>query len=134
MVTAQDLVAEVERRGARLTLRGERLHASGASAIPQKLRAAIGEHKAEIVELLRGEIRASEWDIVPCQSFTVLIGTDEEVAAQRGCCIRCGVPVESHGNPEPALWARVSSLDDVELVAPKFVLAKAQAIARAARS
>lgn len=52
-VTAQELIAEAERRGARFHVVGNRLEATPSALLDNDLSGAIGEHKADVIALLR---------------------------------------------------------------------------------
>ena len=190
MVTAHDLIAEVERRGARFAIVGETLKASPRSALDDDLRQLVGEHKSAIVSELRDrsqraaslieEARSggleisldgsglrvrhrtnanpngaliarlaeqkaaviaelqqqdvlaygaerglyeAEWRVAGCAAFTVLERADEAAEARYGACLSCGASIELHGSPDASKWRRVASLDDVEIVTVRFVLA-----------
>jgi hypothetical protein len=109
-------------------------------ALIDEIRAA----KAEVVEELRRlsepisaddreRLAAEEWRITGCARFTTLRDSDDAREARYGACLACGVSALMHGSPTPSAWRRVADLDDVELVATRFVLASAAAIAREAR-
>ena len=75
----------------------------------------------------------AEWRVAGCSAFTVLERADEAAEAHYGACVSCGGSIELHGSPEASKWRRVVSDDDVEIVAVRYVLASADAIAREAR-
>lgn len=71
-----------------------------------------------------------EWRVLGCAAFTVLKTCDAADEAQCGACLACGASWALHGRPEAGTWRRVTDLDDVCLVAVRYVLAAAKAIAR----
>jgi len=54
-MTTADLMAELRRRGIELKADGNRLRFRPVSAVPPDLRAAMTEHKAEILAVLAGD-------------------------------------------------------------------------------
>jgi hypothetical protein len=104
MVSARSLLAEAERRGSRFRIIGDRLEAAPRLA-DRSLYAAIGEHKAEIVALLR------ERQLVSCATDAVLFAQAllrqgrfmrEPAPCAYHCghagerCRRCGAPLPGH--------------------------------------
>lgn len=77
-------------------------------------------------------LRCAEWTIAGCATFTALSTTDDQEAAQ-AACIACGGGWTLHGSPDPMTWRRVHDPEDVGLVATRFVVASARAIASGAR-
>jgi hypothetical protein len=75
----------------------------------------------------------AEWRGAGCAAFTVLERADEAAEARYCACLSCGGSIELHGSPDASKWRRVTSLDDVEIAAVRYVLASAGAIAREAR-
>lgn len=92
-MSVRDLVAEAQRRGARFRVIGERLEATPASVFDAKLDQAIGEHKAEIVALLRerGEGRATDATLFA----QALLRQGRFPHEPAPCGFHCGDPGES---------------------------------------
>lgn len=70
----------------------------------------------------------NEWRVAGCPGFSIAreaLG-DPELSA----CVRCGAGLHLHGHPPPDAWHVVDDEEIVELIAVRFVLAKAQAIAK----
>lgn len=92
MVSVRDLVAEAQRRGARFRVIGERLEATPASVFDAKLDQAIGEHKAEIVALLRDRGGGCATDAM---LFTQALLRQGRFAPEPApCAYHCGYPNE----------------------------------------
>jgi hypothetical protein len=158
MVSASEIIAVAEARGARFEIVGTKLRAVPAAAISEELRIAIGQQKpAVIAELRRRESRGGslctrckriglvrlidrvcrrcaadeEWRLDGCAHFTVLRYALDAREAAAGACLACGASHKLHGRPEPGQWRRVDDSQDVELVAVRYVLARAARIANA---
>jgi hypothetical protein len=116
-------------RGARLSVVGDRLRVEGPRGITT-LRPLLREHRDAIRHLLTREAVEAEWRIEGCSRFTVLDGADEAAEARFGACLSCGASIELHGSPTPSEWRQVADLDDVQLVAVRYVIAAAAAIVR----
>ena len=127
-MTEPPIVRELVSSGHSVRLDGDTLVVKPAMA--KQLREKVRSHKPEIVEFLRAQ---DEWRVEGCPRFTILAGADEAEAARGGCCVACGASIELHGSTASPEWRRVDDLDDVELVAVRYVLASATAIARGAR-
>ncbi len=77
--------------------------------------------------------RCVEWHVAGCATFTILNTADVEAERRFGTCLACGASWELHGRPRPVSWRRVRDLDDVQLVAVRYVIATAAAIIRGER-
>jgi hypothetical protein len=107
MVSARDLVDEAEGRGARFRVVGDRLEATPASAFDAKIDQAIGEHKAEIVALLRerGGDRATDDALFVQALLRQGRFAPEPAPCAYHCgytherCRRCGAPFAEHYPP-----------------------------------
>jgi hypothetical protein len=145
-MTARALLERLNADGVTVRLDGEDICLLTApprtidSALVAELRAA----KAEVVAELRREsdvlryaadrgLYEAEWRVAGCSAFTALERADEALEARYGACLSCGASIELHGSPNASNWRRVTSLDDVEIAAVRYVLASAGAIAREAR-
>jgi hypothetical protein len=97
------------------------------AAFDPQLSAEIGKHKREIIDVLqrRAKARASEWR-VDHDVFTV----DHEAKSDGGlaACLACGGTWELHGCPPRQHWRVIANGEAVELVASRFVIARAKAI------
>jgi hypothetical protein len=126
-VTSRDLIAEAEQRGAHFSVNGSRLEARPRGVFDPQLAEEIGKHKPEIIDVLqrREKARASEWR-VDHDVFTVdhEAKSDGELAA----CLACGGTWELHGCPPRQNWRIIANEEAVELVASRFVVARAKAI------
>jgi hypothetical protein len=99
VVTAHDLIAEVERRGARFGIVGETLKASPRSALDDDLRRLIGEHKSAIVSELRDRSQRAASLIEEARNGGLEISLD-------GSGLR--VRQRTNANPNEALIARLA--------------------------
>jgi hypothetical protein len=119
------LLDRLSREGVSVRLDGSDvcLTAAPSSVIEAATISAVRAMKAELIAELQSA--STEWTVDGCARFTALRDCDEAQAAARGCCIACGASIELHGRPALSEWRRVVHVDDVELVAARYILAKA---------
>ena len=142
-MTPTILLEDLRRRGATASVTpAGKLRIGPAEVVDEALLSELRARRDEIIAEIRrrevGESRScnptfSEWLVEGCTSFTVLERAQEALEARYGACLSCGGSNEQHGSPEPSAWRRVASLDDVELVTARLVIASAAAIVRRAR-
>ena len=143
---ADVLIARARKAGLELSVEGvdglRVQHLTNSLPDPDLLE-SLCEHKAAVLSELRREsdpltyaaqrgLYEAEWRVAGCSRFTILADADEEAERRLGACPACGGSFELHGSPDPSTWRRVATLDNVELAAVRFVLAKAGEIARSA--
>lgn len=97
---APEVLAELTRRGVEVVAVGDRLRFRPPSAITPDLRAALVEHKADLLRLLSpddGEIRwrvdAMRPQVPRAGSIPVLLARPEASRAPTGTCLSCGDPL-----------------------------------------
>jgi hypothetical protein len=73
--------------------------------------------------------QCAEWRIDGCSRFTVLLVADEATEERHGACLACGASWELHARPDVASWRRITDLDNVQIVAIRYVLAVAREVA-----
>ena len=161
-MNAIDFLREARSRGVEITLpdpKSDRVALRGPQASLEWVKTHGAPLRTAIVDLLRRQTAtigtpcagcAEEVPCVPvghvrlcgrciecvltgCARFSVLASSDEKIEEQRGICLACGAPWYMHGAPSRSEWRKVRDLEDVDLVAARYVLASATAIARGAR-
>lgn len=146
-MTARALLERLTAEGVSVRLDGEDvcLAIAPPREIDRELIEAIRAAKAEVVKELRREsdvleyaarrgLIDAEWRVAGCAAFTVLERADKAAEARYGACLSCGASYLMHGSPASDVWRRVRACDDVRIVEVRFILAKAEAIARGAHS
>jgi hypothetical protein len=142
-MTARALLERLTAEGVTVRLDGEDicLLTAPPRTIDKALVAELRAAKAEVVAELRREsdvlqyaaergLYEAEWRVAGCTAFTVLEHADKAAEARCGACLACGASWPMHGSPVPDEWRCVKHPDDVRIVAVRFVLASAAAIAR----
>jgi hypothetical protein len=69
----------------------------------------------------------AEWRVQGCPGFCI---AHEARDPERAACLRCGAALHAHDHPSPTAWHVVDDAELVEIAQVRFVIAKAQAIAR----
>ncbi len=65
-MTAQEILEEIKMLGGRLEARGDRLRVDvPAGALTPELKAALAEHKTEVLAVLTGDLNRDEWRTEP---------------------------------------------------------------------
>src|SRR5438128_2631752 len=65
-MTAQEILEEIKMLGGRLEARGDRLRVDvPAGALTPELKAALAEHKTEVLAVLTGDLNRDEWRNMP---------------------------------------------------------------------
>lgn len=98
-VTARDLIAEAERRGARFEVIGDRLRAGPKYTIDAELYRAIGERKVEVIDELRrrGEAVVAAQRLLRLGQWPPVVGTCAfHIGVPGAVCRRCGAPWFEH--------------------------------------
>lgn len=126
-----ETIARLRKRKADLLAELRRREWSDAGKLCSRCR-RIGTVRSED-SVCRQCVTSEEWCVEGCTTFTVLERAHEALEARYGACLSCGGSCKLHGSLEPSEWRRVASLDDVELVTARLVIASAAAIVREAR-
>ncbi len=98
-MSAPDILAELHRRGIELTAEGDRLRFRPQVAVTPELRAAMVEHKADLIRLLGPDdevawrIAAMRPQVPPTGAILVLLARPEAKYAPEGTCVSCGDPL-----------------------------------------
>lgn len=98
MVTARELIAEAERRGARFEVVGDTLKSAPRSALDDDLRRLIGEHKAAVIaELQRREVLVEAAQLLRIGRWPPVIGVCAFHVGKPGHqCRRCNASWIEH--------------------------------------
>jgi hypothetical protein len=95
-----ELLAELTRRGVEIVVAGGRLRFRPQGAVTPDLRAALAEHKTELLKLLEDEEHEVHWrmdamrDQVPRRgAIPTLLARPEARFSPRGTCRHCGDPL-----------------------------------------
>lgn len=96
---ASEVLAELTRRGIEIAVDGDRLRFRPQHAVTPDLRAALIEHKADLIRLLGPDdevawrIDAMRPQVPRTGAIPVLIARPEAKTAPRGMCVSCGDPL-----------------------------------------
>ncbi len=120
-MAAQDLLTELVRRGVELAVDGTRLRYRPKDAVPPELRAAIVQHKGELLALLDDAEAEVRWRADVMRAQLTPIGPIPVLAARplstcaRGRCLSCGDPLGStnYVRCEPCIKAAWQVLREV---------------------
>ena len=95
-----EVLAELTRRGVEVAVEGDRLRFRPQGAVTPDLRAALIEHKADVIRLLAPPDAEVAWRIeamrpqVPRSgAIPILLARPEARTAPRGTCVSCGDPL-----------------------------------------
>ena len=95
-----ELLAELSRRGVEVAVHGDRLRFRPQAAVTPDLRAALLEHKVDLIRLLAAPDDEIAWRAeamrpqVPRSGvIPVLLARPEAKTAPRGTCVSCGDPL-----------------------------------------
>ena len=94
-----ELLTELERRGVQLAVDGDRLRFRPQGAVTPDLRAALIEHKADVIRLLgphddvAWRVEAMRPQLPRSGSIPVLLARPDARTAPRGTCVSCGDPL-----------------------------------------
>jgi hypothetical protein len=94
-----DVLAELTRRGVEVAVAGDRLRFRPQDAVTPELRAALIEHKADLIRLLGGDddvawrLEAMRPQVPRSGTIPVLLARPEAKNAPRGTCVSCGDPL-----------------------------------------
>ncbi len=95
-----EVLAELTRRGVEVAVYGDRLRFRPQGAVTPDLRAALIEHKTELIRLLGPHDEEVAWRIEAMRpqvprggSIPVLLARPEAKTAPRGTCVSCGDPL-----------------------------------------
>ena len=125
-MTATELLRRADERRLTLFVLGEdRIVVRGPTAAIEMLKPDLTVHKPELIEELRRRGALADW-LVDHGSFVV--AREAEQHGELTACVACGGSWELHGRPLRAQWRVVDDIEAVELLAVRFVLARAQAI------
>jgi hypothetical protein len=122
-MAAQDLLAELGRRGVELAADGERLRYRPRDAVPPELRVAIVEHKHALLALLADEEAEVRWRADAMRTQLTPTGPIPALAArpigarESGQCLSCGDPLgpRSRYRCEPCVKAAWQVLREVRV-------------------
>jgi hypothetical protein len=100
-MNAAALLADLHRRGIRLSVSGERLGVDAPKGIvTPNLRAALVEHKADLIRLLGTDDSEVAWRVEAMRpqvprtgAIPVLLARPEAKTAPCGTCVSCGDPL-----------------------------------------
>jgi len=94
-----EVLAELARRGVEVAVDGDRLRFRPQGAVTPDLRAALAEHKADLIRLL-GDDEEVAWRVEAMRpqvprtgAIPVLLARPEAKYAPRGTCVSCGGPL-----------------------------------------
>lgn len=96
---APEVLAELTRRGVEVMIAGDRIRFRPQSAVTPDLRAALIEHKADVIRLLGPDdevtwrIEAMRPQVPRTGAIPVLLARPEAKYAPRGMCVSCGDPL-----------------------------------------
>ncbi len=95
-----ELLAELTRRGVEIAVEGGRLRFRPQDAVTPDLRAALVEHKADVLDLLGDDEREVGWRVEAMRgqvprtgTIPILLARPEARNAPRGSCVSCGDPL-----------------------------------------
>lgn len=95
-----ELLAELSRRGVAIAVAGDRLRFRPQDAVTPDLRAALVEHKADLIRLLIADDGEVAWRVEAMRpqvprtgAIPVLLARSEAKTAPRGMCVSCGDPL-----------------------------------------
>ena len=94
-----ELLAELSRRGVEIAVNGDRLRFRPQDAVTPDLRAALIEHKADLIRLLGPDdevawrIEAMRPQVPRRGTIPSLLARPEARHAPRGMCVTCGDPL-----------------------------------------
>ena len=96
-----ELLAELTRRGVEVAVDGDRLRFRPQDAVTPDLRAALIEHKTDLIRLLGRDdevawrIEAMRPQVPRTGTIPLLLARPEAKTAPRGTCVSCGDPLAS---------------------------------------
>src|SRR5947207_2833327 len=92
-----EILAELTRRGVEMAVEGDRLRFRPHSAVTSDLRAALVEHKADLIRLLgtneveiAWRVEAMRGQVPRTGTIPILLASPEAKTAPRGTCLSCG--------------------------------------------
>lgn len=92
-----ELLAELNRRGVAIAVAGDRLRFRPQNAVTPDLRAALVEHKADLIRLLSADDIEVAWRIEAMRpqvprtgTIPILLARPEAKTAPGGTCVSCG--------------------------------------------
>lgn len=92
-----DVLAELSRRGVEVATDGERLRFRPQDAVTTDLRAALVEHKADLIRLLDPDVtwraEAMRSQVPRTGTIPILLARPEAKTAPRGACVSCSDPL-----------------------------------------
>src|SRR5215203_2036918 len=94
-----EVLAELTRRGVEIAVEGDRLRFRPQTAVTDDLRAALVEHKADLIRLLGPDeevawrIEAMRPQVPRTGTIPILLARPEAKYAPRGTCVSCGDPL-----------------------------------------
>ena len=125
-MTATELLRRADQGRLTLFVHGhDHIIIRGPAAAIEMLRPDLTAHKPELIQELRRRSALADW-LVDHASFVV--AREAEQHGELAACLACGGSWELHGRPLRAQWRVVDDIEAVELLAVRFVLARAQAI------
>ena len=94
-----EVLAELARHGVEVAVAGDRLRFRPQDAVTPKLRAALVEHKLDLIRLLGGDDEV-EWRVEAMRpqvprtgTIPILLARTAAQHAPRGTCVSCGDPL-----------------------------------------
>jgi hypothetical protein len=97
---APEVLAELSRRGVEVTIEGDRIRFRPQGAVTPDLRAALVEHKADLIRLLGTDDDEVAWRVAAMRpqvprtgAIPVLLARPEAKTAPPGTCVSCGDPL-----------------------------------------
>jgi hypothetical protein len=97
---APEVLAELTRRGVEVAVVGDRLRYRPPAAVTPDLRAALVEHKADLIRLLGSDDDEVSWRVEAMRpqvprtgAIPILLARPEAKTAPRGTCVSCGGPI-----------------------------------------
>lgn len=106
---APEVLAELTRRGVEVAVVGDRIRFRPQSAVTPDLRAALAEHKADLIRILSPDDEVA-WRIdamlpqVPrTGTIPLLLARPEAKTAPSGMCVSCGDPLAANRRSRCAL-------------------------------
>jgi hypothetical protein len=97
---APEILAELARRGVEVAVDGDRIRFRPQGAVTPDMRAALAEHKADLIRLLGTDDSEVAWRVEAMRpqvprtgTIPVLLARPEAKTAPSGTCVSCGDPL-----------------------------------------